>query len=103
MRQYIIANTPDYQTFDACYKQLAAKGVPFTTDYIEKFTDAPAPGGWGCLRFEIPLPSETAFPAPSIEYRFSEELGVWTVDGQPSPLTHFVDGVKDYFDSLVGA
>lgn len=102
MKQYIIVNTPNFDTFHSGYVNLASKGVPFTTDYIEQFTDAPLPGGWGCLRFDFSPPTSKVYDMPCVEFRYSSELKQWTIDGAPTEMTYFVEGVKEYFDSLNG-
>ena len=77
-------------------------GVPCTRDYIFPQPDAPTAWGWGCARFDFPAPAKTIFTAPSIEYRYSEELAQWTVDGEVTPLSDFVNGLHDYFVTLEG-
>lgn len=102
MPNVIIANTNDYEAFKHDYIALASLGVPFRPGYIEYLTNNPTHGGWGALIFEIPIPSSTIFNNPSVEYRYSDELQGWTVNGELSPLSQFIEGLKDYFLSIDG-
>ncbi len=99
---YVIANTPNVEVFSEDIYTLNMNGVPCSRDYILPETDTPTSWGWGCARFSFPAPSRQIFNAPSIEYRYSEEIDQWTVDGEVTPLSDFVKGLHEYFVTLEG-
>lgn len=77
-------------------------GVPCSRDYVAPETDTPTPWGWGCARFSFPAPARQIFTPPSIEYRYSEELDQWTVNGEVTQYSEFVRGLHNYFVTLEG-
>lgn len=99
---YVISDSPDLETFWFDVVQLQKKLIPFTYDYISDFTDPVTPGGWGCVRFEYPAPSETIFKGLNVEYRYSEQTGKWQSYGVDSPLSDYVQSIHNYFVTLEG-
>lgn len=99
---YVIGNTPDLEAFNDVVVEWRNTGLPFTYCYMPGSDQSEITGGFGCLRFEIPLPEKKFFNSPSIEYRYSPELDEWVVDGQPTPASNYVRAVHTYFVSREG-
>ncbi len=101
---YVIVNNSSFDKFIADTGAWSAKGLVFTTSYVEQVTDPSieVPGGWGCMRFVYPLPSDKLFNPPDVEYRFSQEQDAWLADGQLTEFSGVVAGLHTYFVTLEG-
>lgn len=107
MNDFILVNDKDLDGFVAEARELRATGLSCTFNYIEEFTDTvkPRPGGWGCARFTSGvLPPGRVFDAEDDEYRYSDELGGWTKNGElaDSDDQRFLNGLYAYFKTLEG-
>lgn len=102
MNNYIIVNDADFDGFIGDVKRLQSMGLSFTFDYIESVTDKPDSGGWGCARFSAEAPPGKLFDADDVEYRYSENLAAWTVDGEIASDQPFIEGLFNYFSSREG-
>lgn len=102
MNNYIIVNDADFDGFIAEVKGLQATGLTLTFDYIESVTDKPESGGWGCVRFPNPAPPGRLFDQDDVEYRYSDELGAWAVNGEVADDQPFLEGLYNYFSSREG-
>jgi len=102
VNNYIIVNVKDYADFDAEVKALQATGLSFTTSYIESTTDKPDDGGWGCARFPAAPPPTKLFDADDTEFRWSQDLNAWTVDGAVYDDQPVIDGLYNYFVQVAG-
>lgn len=102
MKNYILVNDADFDGFIGEVKALQATGLAFTFDYIEHVTDKPDSGGWGCARFQDVPPSGRLFDKDDVEYRYSNELSAWTVDGVIADDQLFLEGLYNYFSKRKG-
>lgn len=98
---YVIVNTFSLDTFMERIKYWNAKGLFFSTDYVEHVDDPvlQVPGSWGCFRFVYPVPSSVLFEPPDVEYRFSEEQNAWLANGELTQYSQIVAGLHTYFAS----
>lgn len=102
MRSYIIVNAKDFDDFFAEVKNMQSTGLSFTFNFIERTTDKPDSGGWGCARFHAEAPPTKIFNEDDTEYRWSAEENAWTVNGVVYDDQPFIEGLYNYFVSQEG-
>lgn len=100
MNNYIIVNVRDYDDFSQEVRTLQAMGLTFTTSFIEDVTDRPDSGGWGCARFNMEPPLSKIFNVDDTEFRWSQDLNAWTVEGAVYEDQPFIDGLYNYFKQI---
>ena len=102
---YLMVNNPDWPDFDARIQTLQGEGYTFSPAYIVKITDEDGtvyPGGYGCLKFADTVPTEVLFPAPDVEFRYSDDTQEWVPNGETTLSQTLLVGLYNYFRELLG-